>query len=162
MIKKVCIQDDFTVLGKLLNEAFSTVANEFGLTKENGPTNNAFITAEELKSQLTENREFYVYREMDKTVGFIAIEKSLSTPGTFYIEKLAVLPDERHSGIGILLMDFASNRIEELGGKRISIGLINSNTVLKKWYSKQGYAEFEVKTFDHLPFDVCLMEKNIV
>ena len=161
MIQKIDRQYDFSKLAKLLNKAFSTVAEEFGLTKENSPTNNAFITGEELKSQLTDNREFYVYKNDAGYTGFIAIEQSLNTPGTFYIEKLAVNPDYRHSGIGQHLMDFASDRIKELGGKRISIGLIDSNTILKKWYSKQGYAVFETKHFEHLPFDVCMMEKEI-
>ena len=160
MIQQVTKQNDFVILVKLLNESFATVAKEFGLTKENSPTNNAFITSAELKEQLTENREFYIYANNGKIIGFIAIEKS-STPDTFYIEKLAVLPDCRHLGIGRQLMDFASNRIEELGGKCISIGLINSNTVLKNWCGKQGYVECSVKTFEHLPFEVCIMEKKL-
>lgn len=161
MIRKVNLKDDFVALAKLLNEAFATVAEEFGLTKENSPTNNAFITGEELKSQLTVDREFYACEEHKKITGFIAIERSLSTSGTFYIEKVAVLPTYRHSGVGLRLMNFASDRIASLGGKRISIGLIDSNIRLKEWYSKQGYTTFEVKKFEHLPFDVCMMEKNI-
>ena len=161
MIQQVTMQNDFDTLAKLLNEAFVTVAKEFGLTKENSPNNNAFIAGDELKAQLTESREFYTYANIGKLVGFIAIEKALNTPDTFYIEKLAVAPDSRHLGIGRQLMDFASNRIVELGGKCISIGLINSNTVLKTWYNKQGYVECSVKTFEHLPFEVCIMEKII-
>ena len=88
MIQQVTKQDDFIALAKLLNEAFSTVAKEFGLTKENSPTNNAFIASNELKAQLTENREFYTYADNDKIVGFITLEKPLTTPETFYIEKL--------------------------------------------------------------------------
>lgn len=63
--------------------------------------------------------------------------------------------------MGLRLMNFASERIAILGGKRISIGLIDSNTQLKEWYGKQGYTTFDVKKFEHLPFDVCMMEKNI-
>ncbi len=96
-----------------------------------------------------------------KSFGFIAIEQALNAPDTFYIEKLAVAPEYRHSGIGVHLMNFASNRIKELGGKRISIGLIDSNAVLKEWYKKQGYVAFETKSFAHLPFSVCLMDKSI-
>ncbi len=161
MIRKIDISDDFAALTHLLNNAFATIAQDFGLTKENNPTNNAFITCDELKSQLTENREFYVYEDNNESLGFIAIERSLSTPGTFYIEKLAVIPTQRHLGIGLGLMDFASNRIKELDGKRISIGLIESNTRLKEWYSKQGYKTSAIKTFEHLPFQVCMMEKYI-
>jgi ribosomal protein S18 acetylase RimI-like enzyme len=161
MIQQVTKQDDFVVLAKLLNEAFITVAKEFGLTKENASTNSAYIVSDELKAQLIENREFYTYIDNGKNIGFVAIEKSLTTPDTFYIEKLAVLPDCRHQGIGKLLIDFASNRIAELGGKYISVSLINSNTVLKNWYSQQGYVECSIKTFEHLPFKVCFMEKKV-
>ena len=159
MIQKISKQDDFVEPAKVLNEAFGTVAEELGLTKENCPTNSAFITSDELKAQLTENREFYVCKYNSEIVGFIAIEESLTEPDTFYIEKLAVIPSYRHLGIGLHLMDFASNRISEFGNKRISIALINSNIVLKNWYSKQGYTEVLVKKFEHLPFDVCFMEK---
>ncbi len=161
-IRQVTLQDDFVPLAKLLNEAFATVAKEFGLTQENSPTNNAFITSDALKAQLTDNREFYACEEDGKAIGFIAIEKSLTDTDTFYIEKLAVIPASRHSGIGRQLMNFATDRIAELGGKRISIGLINSNTVLKNWYTQQGYTEFSIKTFEHLPFDVCIMERYLL
>ena len=161
MIKQITKQDDFVLLSKLLNEAFGTVAKELGLTKENNPTNSAFITSDELKKQLIESREFYAYEDKAKIVGFVAIEQPFNMPDVFYIEKLAVIPDYRHLGIGKRLMDFVSQRIAELGGKRISIGLINSNIVLKNWYGKQGYVEYSVKTFKHLPFEVCLMEKHV-
>lgn len=162
MIRKVDTTCDFGILARLLNEAFGTVAGEFGLTRENSPTNNAFITGDDLKSQFTAHREFYIYLvNQGCPAGFIALERSVSRLGTFYLEKLAVVPAYRHSGIGLRLMDFALNRIKELGGKRISIGLIDSNSRLKAWYHKQGYREFEVKKLPHLPFDVCMMEKEI-
>lgn len=132
MIKKIIEGDDFVILAGLLNQAFDTIAREFDLTKENSPTNNAFITAESLKSQLIENREFYCYEKDNRIVGFIALERSSREQDTFYIEKMAVAPDYRHQKIGRQLMDFISDRILELGGKRISIGLINDNTILKK------------------------------
>ena len=161
MIREVKLQDDFARLARLLNNAFGTVARGFGLTKENARNNSTFITDEELKAQLTDIREFYVYEDNGCASGFVAIERSLSEPETFYIEKLAVIPECRHLGIGLILMNFASERAKELGGKRISIGLIDSNIVLKEWYGKQGFVVFEIKKYDHLPFDVCLMDKAI-
>jgi len=161
MIRKVNIQDDFVGLAKLLNSAFGTVAKDFGLTIENARNNSAFIRSEELKVLLIENREFYVYEDNGCASGFVAIEKSLSEPGTYYIEKLAVIPECRHLGVGLSLMNFASDRAKELGGKRISIGLIDSNLILKEWYGKHGFVVFDIKKYDHLPFDVCFMEKEI-
>jgi N-acetylglutamate synthase and related acetyltransferases len=161
MIRKVNLKDDFVVLAKLLNSAFDTVAKDFGLTKENARNNSAFITGEELKAQLTEIREFYVYEDNGCASGFVAIEKSLNEPGTYYFEKLAVIPESRHLGVGLRLMNFASERAKELGGKRISIALIDSNTILKEWYCKHGFVVFDIKRYDHLHFDVCFMEKEI-
>ncbi len=161
MIKRVTSNDDFRSLAKLLNDAFMTVVHEFGLTKENCPTNNAFITHETLRSQLNEKREFYYFVENEALAGFIAIEHSSRDKSIFYIEKVAVHPDFRHQGIGKQLMDFASNRIKELGGQKISIGLINAHVVLKKWYKYQDFEEVEVKSLSHLPFDICMMEKKV-
>jgi len=60
-----------------------------------------------------------------------------------------------------MLMDFACEKISERNGKLISIGIINENSVLKNWYIKYGFIEKGLKRFDHLPFEVCFMEKEI-
>ncbi|SHE37967.1 GNAT family N-acetyltransferase [Dysgonomonas macrotermitis] len=161
MIKQVSTKDNFELLARLLNEAFRTVAHEFGLTRENCPTNNAFITGDELKSQLNEKRKFFYLTEDSKPVGFIAIEKSEREDRTFYIEKVAVHPAYRRRKMGVKLMDFATGYIRELNGSKISIGIINENVQLKKWYSLQGFRETGIKIFEHLPFDVCYMEKIV-
>lgn len=191
MIRPVTLRDDFVPLAELLNRAFAPVAEAFGLTRENSPNHNAFITGSELKAQLTSNREFYLWTEQEQEqeqahaqeeanekeekkrariqgsrqelpVGFIAIERSASAPGTFYIEKVAVRPRYRHAGVGRRMMEFATERIAALGGKRISIGLIDSHNVLKSWYADQGYVQTAVRNFAHLPFEVCLMEKKLI
>ena len=162
MIRPVTLQDDFVPLAELLNRAFAPVAEAFGLTRENSPNHNAFITAVELKAQLTGNREFYLWTEQELPAGFIAIERSASAPGTFYIEKVAGCPRYRHAGVGRRMMEFATERIAALGGKRISIGLIDSHNVLKSWYADQGYVQTAVRNFAHLPFEVCLMEKKLI
>jgi diamine N-acetyltransferase len=161
MIKKVTEKDNFKSLAKLLNDSFITVIDDFGITKDNCPSHNAFIDGETLKSKLIADREFYQLDINGSLIGFIAIERSEKEKETFYIEKVAVHPDFRHDGLGKQLMDFATKRIIDLGGERISIGLIDSNTKLKKWYDNQGYIETGVKVFDHLPFNVCFMDKQL-
>jgi len=161
MVIKVNIEDDFDELIRLLNLSFATVAKDFGLTRENCPTNNAFINQKTLKNQFINNREFYKYNLGDKPVGFITIERSNNKDNLFYIENLAVHPGHRHRHIGQQLMEFATNRIKELGGKEISIGLIDSNIILKKWYEKLGYYQTGTKVYAHLPFKVCFMVKKL-
>jgi len=83
------------------------------------------------------------------------------TVAVFIMEKLAVIPGCRHKGYGRRLMDFAADYIGAKGGNKISIGVINENQVLKKWYIDYGFKEIGIKKFSHLPFEVCFMEKEI-
>jgi len=39
----------------------------------------------------------------------------------------------------VKIMEFATNKIIDHGGKWISIALIDSNVPLKKWYTKQDF-----------------------
>jgi ribosomal protein S18 acetylase RimI-like enzyme len=161
MIKQVTIRDDFDQLAKLLNESYLTIVDDFGITQENCPFHNAYIKGDTLKSKLIPIREFYCLEDNNIPIGFIALEKSENEKDTFYIEKVAIHPDYRHKGKGKQIMEFVEKRINELGGKRISVGLIDVNKELKDWYKSQGYKETGTKIFDHLPFNVCFMDKYI-
>lgn len=144
-IHKVNINDAFQPYTELLNLAFSTVASEFNLTKQNCPPNNAFIISEELKPQLTEVKKFYCYFLDTIPVGFIAIEKSMRAENLYYIKNVAVHSEYRHKNIGKQLMAFAIKRIKDQGGNAISIGIIDSNSCLKEWYKQLGFKETLIK-----------------
>lgn len=150
---------DLSAVVNTLNVSHSTVAKEFGFTKETNPTNNAFIDVQTLQSQLNNGIDLYTISDNGKLVGCIAIEKSSREADTFYIEKVSVIPECRNQGYGLKLMTFAIERIKYIGGSKISIGLINENECLKKWYMQQGFEEISIRKFEHLPFDVCYMEK---
>jgi diamine N-acetyltransferase len=152
---------DLSDVVKVLNEAHLTVAEEFGFSKESNPTNNAFIDESTLKTQLEKGILLFSLTVKGRIIGCIAIEKSTKEPGTFYIEKVSVLPEYRHRGYGKRMMGFAADKIKENGGERISIALIDSNTRLKNWYRIQGFKETGTRDFPHLPFRVCFMSKGI-
>ena len=160
-IDKLSKQNDIELCRKILNESFITVADEFGLTRENSPTNAAFYSNDDLKKQIEKGIEFYKGTNKGKVIGCVAIEKSKTEPDTFYVEKLAVLPLFRHKGFGKQLMDFCSDTVKDLGGKTISIALIDSNLQLKGWYEELGFQVTAIKEFEHLPFKVCFMQKDI-
>jgi len=152
---------DLTAIVKVLNESHATVAKEFGFSKDNNPSNNAFIDEPTLKSQLNKGIELYALSVNKKTVGCVAIEKSVKEKDTFYIEKVSVLPEYRNQGYGVLLMNFATTKIKGLGGRTISIALIDSHSKLKKWYAAQGFVQTGTKDFERLPFRVCFMSRQI-
>lgn len=149
-------------LDKVINvirEAYQTVADEFGITRENGATNPAFIELKHLIEMDNKGIEMYGAFIKNKCMGFVGIENAGN--GIFYLEKLAVIPEYRHKGYGKKLMDFVFGRVKSLGGERISIGIIEEHKVLKKWYIAYGFKEAEIKKIPHLPFTVCLMAKNV-
>lgn len=155
-------EQDLSTIVKVLNLSHGTIARDFNFTKEDNPTNNAFIDEKTLREQLNNGIELYGLKMNNRLVGCIAIEKSKREPGTYYIEKVSVLPEFRHQGIGVRLMDFATAKIKDAGGQIISIALIDSNTKLKEWYLSQGFIETGVKDFEHLPFRVCFMRKESI
>ncbi|MBP6663529.1 MAG: GNAT family N-acetyltransferase [Paludibacter sp.] len=155
-------EQDLSTIVKVLNLSHGTIARDFNFTKEDNPTNNAFIDEKTLREQLNNGIELYGLKMNNRLVGCIAIEKSKREPSTYYIEKVSVLPEFRHQGIGVRLMDFATAKIKDAGGQIISIALIDSNTKLKKWYLSQGFIETGFKDFEHLPFRVCFMRKESI
>ena len=152
-------ENDLEACAQVIRTGFATVAKEFGLTPRNCPTNGAFMPTKRLKKDFDNKSLLYALSSKDCIVGFMQLEKKKG--GRFVLKNLAVLPEYRHCGLGHMLLDFAAGKVRRLGGKAISIGIIEENTVLKKWYSDNGFIHMGTKTFDHLPFTVGFMEKPI-
>lgn len=74
--------------------------------------------------------EMYGYFVNTELIGAVGLRKS-KTEGMYYIEKLCVLPDERHKGIGRALVKYSISGIKNRGGNIVSIGIINKNEKLK-------------------------------
>ena len=151
--------DELDKWAELLRDAFITVADDFGITRENAPSNPAFAEADSLSGMINKGVSLFGVYYDSQRAGFIALENAGN--GSWYMERLAVLPEYRHKGIGIKLMDFAFATVKERGGEKISIGIINENKMLKNWYTEYGFIETGIRTFKHLPFEVCFMEKSV-
>ena len=159
--RQVNFPADFEISLKIIRESFITVADEFHLTPENCPSNPAFIDKDQLNALPTDFRELFLLVFQDKAAGFVGIEKSQKETGVYFIEKVAVLPEFRHKGLGKKIMQFAVEKISKNGGLRASVAIIDENKILKEWYKSLGFQEAEVKKFSHLPFTVCFMNKEL-
>ena len=160
-IRKIDKIKDVDAAASVLRQANATVAADLGFTQENAPTNPAFINTGTLRKQITGDRDFFVLEKENIIIGTVAVEKSQKEKDTFYIERLAVLPEHRHNGYGKMLMEFAMDQVREENGKKVSIGIINENTMLKNWYISLGFTETGTKKFSHLPFTVCFLSKEL-
>lgn len=160
MIKKV----DKTALSEcaaVIRESFMTVANEFGFTIENAPRFTAFATTEErlLWQFEEEHRPIYAYYDGDKIVGYYSL--LLQENNDCELNNLCVLPAYRHRGIGEELLENAFDEAKKLNCVKMDIGIVEENTVLRKWYESFGFIHLGTKKFDHFPFTCGFMEKRI-
>jgi ribosomal protein S18 acetylase RimI-like enzyme len=158
---EIILDEDLQPYVEIIKKSFQTVALEFGLSRENNPSNPAFLNKERLLELRNLRVWFYKLMHQQEPVGFIAIERSKEDNTIFYIEKLAVLPEFRHYGFGRQLMDFATNEILEKGGEKVSVALIDNHVKLKEWYKTQGFIQSGIKEFNQLPFKVCFMAKEL-
>jgi len=148
----------------VIRAAFQTVADEMKLTPENAPTNPAFMTAERLRKERARGVRMFALLSGDGPdagpAGFVALEPGRQ-PGVLYLERLAVQPGHRHHGYGRALVDHCFAEAHRAGAERISIGLIDEQAVLKRWYLDYGFTVTGTRSFPHLPFTVCFMEKAV-
>lgn len=143
----------------VIRTSFLTVAEDFGITELNCPTNAAFMKRERLVHEKETDTLMYVACLLGKIIGFVGIKDK--TEDEFEIKRLVVLPQYRHFGYGKLLLDFAAEKVISLGGKKITLGIIEENIRLKRWYLNYGFESTGTKVFPHLPFTVGFMEINI-
>ena len=121
-IREIGIDESLDVSVEIIKKAFRTVAEELSLTTENAPTHPSFITI---------GLSFYGYYLDDRQVGFVAMERA--DDSLYYLEKLAVLPGYRHNGYGRELVQFVLDTAAARDAKKLSIGIIYEQTVLRDW-----------------------------
>jgi ribosomal protein S18 acetylase RimI-like enzyme len=152
---KLMKDENLEECAEVIRQGFLTVAGDFGLTKENCPTNGAFIQKESLAAEKEKGQIIYGVMDQAKIIGYMQLEKN--TDELYFLQKLVVLPEYRHKGIGRLLLDYAKEQVSLWGGKKISISIIEENTVLKNWYIAYGFTPTGTRKFEHLPFTVGFM-----
>ena len=161
MIKQIQISE-FPVAAEMIRAGFITVAREFDLTEENCPRHTAFSTnVEKLQKHLNWGWLMYGLYEGERIIGYVSLSKSRENDGEYELHNLAVLPEFRHKGYGKGLIDFCKTKVKELGGNKITLGMIEENTRLKNWYTQNGFVHTGAKKFDGFPFTAGFMEFKI-
>ena len=162
MIRRI-EKEELPVCLDFIHLCFSTVAEKFGLTKENCPGHNAFMPMEKLENFW--NWGFIMYglfepnQKGDKElVGYFSISKDPEKEETWILHNLCVKPQMRKQGYGKQLLDFAKEEVRNLGGKILFLDFINDYTELKEWYLKNGFELKGTVKYEHLPFTVGFAE----
>ena len=146
---------------RVIREAFATVAEEFGFTRENAPRFTAFATDEErLRWHLEqEHRPMYVFCEERQIVGYYSL--ALLKDGTIELNNLAVIPAYRHRGIGKRLLTHAFEEAGRRGCAVMRVGIVKENKVLRRWYEENGFVHTGTEKFDFFPFTCGYLRREI-
>lgn len=146
---------------KLIRTSFQTVADEFGFTEKNAPRFTAFATNEDriLWQLEQEQRPMFVYQSGRQIVGYYSL--ALQEDGACELNNLCVLPAYRHKHIGERMLEDCFSEAKKRSYKKVIIGIVEENTVLKKWYEKHGFKHTGTKKFDFFPFTCGYMEKEL-
>lgn len=160
MIRKV-VCEDIPKCVEVIKKSFQTVADEFGITQENAPRFTAFATTEERLFWHFdgEHRPMYVFCDNEMICGYYSLY--IEGNGECELNNLAVLPEYRHKGIGKCLFEHAVKTAKEMGYNTLNIGIVEENTVLRKWYEKNGAIHIGTQKFDFFPFTCGYMKKSI-
>ena len=148
---------DSVILTEIQHKAFITVAKKFGYTIENAPYFSAFIKREKIDKQMIDGCKFYVYKIEENIIGSIGY---ILENDNYVIERLAVIPEYRHNGIGKKLMEFIENEVKCKNAKKIQLAMVDNNLILKEWYKKLGYKIIETKD-KGLIFKITRVEKKL-
>ena len=156
---RVCTQKDIGVLAATIRRSFQDVALRFNLTPENASRHPSNCTEVWIEKDMERGVTYSALENGNIVVGCVALEQA--NPDVCYLERLAVLPNQRRQGFGKALVNHVLSEAKSLGTHRVNIGIIAEHTELKKWYKGIGFVEGESKEFPHLPFRVTFMSYEI-
>jgi ribosomal protein S18 acetylase RimI-like enzyme len=129
------------------------------LTHKNCPKSPAFYTEERVRADFERGVQYYFAEERGEVCGCVALEKA--RPEIGYLERLAVLPEHRSKGYGSALVRHILAQAQSMKLDRVGIGIIAEDELLKEWYGRFGFVLTGTRRFDHLPFVVAFMEKEL-
>lgn len=150
---------DAEQIAAIVSRANKDVAQLFGLNRENCPKHPSFCTTDWILSGFSRGEEYFFYGNELIHTGCVAFEQP--DPDTAYLNRLAVLPEYRHRGIGAALVNHILEYAASKHIQTVSIGIIAAHTVLKSWYLGLGFIEKETQTFEHLPFEVTYLQSEL-
>lgn len=151
--------NDVSEVSSIIRKAYRDVADRFQLTPSNCPKHPSNCTEKWIENDLVRGVRFFIMEPGGRPVGCVAME--MAGGGLCYLERLAVLPQDRNKGFGHQLVEHVFRTARKQNVKKISIGIIAKQTDLKQWYQKIGFIEGETKEFSHLPFQVCFMTYDL-
>jgi ribosomal protein S18 acetylase RimI-like enzyme len=142
---------------EVIHKGYKTVADKFGLNDDNCPdSGGATLKYEKLLASYNKGKKMFAYFLDEKVVGFM--EFHIVDNDTVKIGDIVVLPEYRNKGIGTELLNYSKKFCKNNGFTKLTLGMIDDNIMLKKWYIKNGFCESHTMKYPKAPFTTEYME----
>lgn len=157
---KAIVESDLAECLEVIQKGYKTVADQFGLNEENCPdSGGATLKYEKLLANYNQGKRMFGYVYDEKLVGFLKFHQMDSN--TIKIDDIVVLPEYRNKGFGKEMIRFSKQFCKDNGYIKLTLGMIDDNTILKKWYIRNGFCESHMVKYPKAPFTTSYMELNI-
>ena len=154
-----CTRADMGMLAETIRRSFRDVADRFGLNADNTPRHPSNCTQEWIQKDMDRGVLYFVLEREGALCGCAGLERA--DADTCYLERLAVIPEQRRRGLGRALVDHVLGEAKRSGAHCVNIGIIAEQTELKRWYERIGFIEGESREFSHLPFRVTFLSVKL-
>ena len=161
MIREVS-REEIPECVRVIRRSHQTVADEFGFTPENAPRYVAFATDENrlIRQMDQEHRLMFLDEEDGVICGYYSL--LIKDGGECELGSLSVLPEYRHRGIGTSLLKHAADTARKQGLSVLNLSIVEENTVLRKWYERNGAVHLGTQKFDFFPFTAGYMKIGLL
>lgn len=159
IFRKVDKISDLDRCAEVIKESFSTVAEEFNITKENAPKYVAHsISLNKLLEQFNNGRLMFACEENNCIIGFFSFD---ILGNECELINFCVLPEYRHKDVGKSMLNYAISVALDYNMRKIKLSIVEENTMLAEWYSSFGFIHTHTVKYDFFPFSCGYMEMNL-
>ena len=152
MIRKIR-REDIPECVQVIRRSHQTVADKYGFTKENAPRYVAFATdTNRLIWHMDQEHRLMFAEEQNGVIrGYYSL--LMKQDNECELSNLSVLPEYRHQGIGSELLRHAVSTAQEQHCRIMRLSIVEENTVLRRWYERNGAIHTGTEKFDFFPFN---------
>ncbi|HEY3337386.1 MAG TPA: GNAT family N-acetyltransferase [Propionicimonas sp.] len=139
---------------EVLRSGFATEVADFGITRDNTPSNPAFWSDDAAAAVVAKGFQLFAVEDEGRIVGCAFVGPSKSRPSVWSLRHLAVDPAIRHAGHGAALVAEGARRARAAGAEALAIGIVAENTRLSDWYRRLGFESIDKTRYPGLVFTV--------
>ena len=109
---------------------------------------------------MTNGDTYFILIYGDTPTGCVGIKRGREA-NTWYLTRLAVMPNMQNRGGGSVLIQTALDAATQRGAKKVQVGIIADDTRLEAWYQRRGFVVSSHARFMHLPFPVTFLTRDL-